>query len=108
MAELQALRAEVAATVAALQGLDQSCLAAEAALAAEAPPIEVYRSSRWGQRRDECFTALDRFSQQLTRVRAEAIRMHVDVEGRTLTEVAALIGRSRQFVTRLYHQAERD
>lgn len=102
------MRTEVTAMIAALEALDHSCVLAEAALEANAPPIVVYRSSRFAEARDEFFAALDRLSQQLTRVRAEGIRMHVDVEGRTLTEVAALIGRSRQFVTRLYRQAAQD
>ena len=108
VAELRDLRSELADTVAALEALERSCVLAEAALEAGAAPTEVYRTSGWGATRDQCFTALDRFSQQLTRVRAEAIRLHVDVEGRTFTEVATLIGRSRQFVTRLYRQAHQD
>lgn len=106
--ELGALRSDLADLMKALQGLDEACLVADGALRAGSTPIEVYLTSRFAPARDEFFAALDRFSQQLTRVRAEGIRLHVDVEGRSLTEVAALVGRSRQFVTRLYRQASSD
>jgi len=105
--ELGELRGAVAELVEAMAALDRSCVIAIDALVAEAPPIEVYRASQFGAARDEVFARLDDFSQRLTAVRAEAIRLHVDLEGRSLTEVAALIGRSRQFVTRLYRQASR-
>ena len=107
-AELASLRVSVGELVAALGELDGSCAIAIEALKANATPTTVYRTSRFSASRDEVFATLDRFSTQLTRVRAEAVRLHVDIEGRSLTEVAALIGRSRQFVTRLYRQASQD
>lgn len=103
--ELAALRASVAEAVEALGALDGSCVIALEALETDATPTTVYLTSRFPIVRDDVFAALDRFSQQLTRVRAEGVRLHVDLEGRSLTDVAALIGRSRQFVTRLYRQA---
>ncbi len=104
-AELADLRAVVADRVGTMAELDRACAVAIDALIAELPPTEVYRTSQFGVVRDAVFSRLDEFSRQLTAVRAEAIRLHVDLEGRSLTEVAALIGRSRQFVTRLYRQA---
>lgn len=105
VAELRGMRSEIMALTAALEALDRSCVVAEEALLADAAPIDVYRSSRFVEARDGIFAALDRFRDQMTRVRSEGIRLHVDVEGRSLTEVAALTGRSRQYVTRLYRQA---
>lgn len=103
--ELAALRRAAAEVTSVMAALDESCAVAIDALEADAPPIEVYRRSQFARARDDVFATLDSFSRQLTIVRAEAIRLHVDLEGRSLTEVAALIGRSRQFVTRLYRLA---
>jgi predicted transcriptional regulator len=106
--ELARTREEVAGLIAALQALDHACAQADDRLVAGAPPLEAHQASRFPQVRDELFAALDRFNQQLTALRAEGVRVMVDLEGRSLTEVATYVGRSRQFVTRLYRMAHRD
>lgn len=68
----------------------------------------LYSNRRSGERRDQMFEVLAEFDRTLTRTRAEAIRLMVDDEGMSLSEVARLVGRSRQFVTRLYRSAPAD
>jgi hypothetical protein len=107
-AELARVREEVALLTAALQSLSDACSRAEELLANGAAPLDAHQGARFPSVRDEVFERLDRFNQRLTALRAEGVRVMVDVEGRSLTEVAAYVGRSRQFVTRLYRMAGRD
>ena len=105
-AELGRVRDEVVALTAALQSLSDACSRAEELLRSGAPPLEAHQGSRFPAVRDELFERFDRFNHQLTALRAEGVRVMVDLEGRSLTEVAAYVGRSRQFVTRLYRMAK--
>lgn len=102
------MRKEIVRLTAALHTLDGACARADELLGAGASPLEAHQGSRFSNVRDELFSSLDRFNEQLTALRAEGIRALVEEEGRSLTEVAAYVGRSRQFVTRLYHLATRD
>jgi len=104
-AELARTRSVAAELAMALATLDAVCGDLRAALQRGTSPIEAYRSSRFDVVRDQYFAAVDRFHDQLTKMRSEGVRLLVEEEGQSLTEVAALIGRSRQFVTRLYRQA---
>ena len=99
------MRAAVAEMTAVLAALDRSCATAADVLESGASAVVAYQSSQFGTVRDEFFSTVDRFNRRLTALRAEGIRLLVEEEGRTLTEVAVLVGRSRQFVTRLYRQA---
>lgn len=92
----------------ALGLLDAACARADELLGAGAPPLAAHQESRFPRVRDEVFAALDRFNHQLTALRAEGVRVMVDIEGRSLTEVATFVGRSRQFVTRLYRMSPQD
>jgi predicted transcriptional regulator len=107
-AELARVRAEVVLLTAALQALSEACTRAEELLRSGAPPLEAHQTSRFPAVRDELFERFDRFNHRLTALRAEGVRVMVDIEGRSLTEVAAYVGRSRQFVTRLYRMAKED
>lgn len=91
---------------AALDALRASLTTADELLAAGMRASEAYRICRFATVRDEFFATFDGFNQRLTSMRAEGIRVLVDEEGRTLTEVASIIGRSRQFASRLYQQAK--
>lgn len=106
--ELARTREEVEGLTAALGLLDAACARADELLGTGAPPLVAHQESRFAHVRDELFAALDRFNHQLTALRAEGVRVMVDVEGRSLTEVATYVGRSRQFVTRLYRMAKQD
>ena len=106
--ELARVRDEAAALTAALQSLSEACARAEELLKSGAPPLEAHRGSHFPAVRDELFERFDRFNHQLTALRAEGVRVMVDIEGRSLTEVATYVGRSRQFVTRLYRMARGD
>jgi fructose-1-phosphate kinase PfkB-like protein len=105
-AEITRVQVASREVAAALEALQASCATADELLVAGSTPIEAYRACRFAAVRDEFFAAFDRFNQQLTVMRAEGVRLLVDAEGRTLTEVATIIGRSRQFASRLYHQAK--
>lgn len=107
-AELARVRDEVVALTAALQALSEACARAEQLLESGASPLAAHQGSRFPTVRDELFERMDRFNHQLTALRAEGVRVMVDVEGRSLTEVAAYVGRSRQFTTRLYRMAQGD
>jgi hypothetical protein len=106
--ELGRVRDEAAALTVALQSLSDACSRAEELLKSGASPLQAHQESRFSAVRDELFDRFDRFNHQLTALRAEGVRVMVDVEGRSLTEVAAFVGRSRQFVTRLYRSAQGD
>ena len=52
-------------------------------------------------------SALDRMHACLAAVRAEGVRLMVDEEGMSITDVAELVDRPRQLVSRLYAKAAR-
>lgn len=106
--ELARTREEVERLTTALSLLDAACARADELLGVGATPLVAHQESRFPQVRDELFAALDRFNHQLTALRAEGVRVMVELEGRSLTEVATYVGRSRQFVTRLYRMAKED
>lgn len=68
---------------------------------------DAYRKLGLREVRERAFSATRQFNSAFERTRASAIRLFVDEEGATFTDVARMVGRSRQFVTRLYHQAYR-
>lgn len=105
--ELARVREEVVGLTSALAALDAACAVADELLGQGASPLEAHQTARFAAVRDELFASLDRFNHQLTALRAEGVRVMVDEEGRSLTEVASYVGRSRQFVTRLYRMADR-
>ena len=69
------------------------------------PLSEVYDDGLTIERRNAMFGVLASFDRAFSRARVEAARIMIDDEGLSLSEVARLIGRSRQFVTRLYRSA---
>ena len=76
--------------------------AMRAGLAQDRGPLDLYVELDWAGARDQLFAAQDRFNRAYDLARAGAVRQVVDEEGASLTEVARTVGRSRQFVTRLY------
>jgi hypothetical protein len=94
--------AELAAVLHQLEDVvDEAVVALEAGGSAS----ESYRASGFNAVRDDLFAVQAKFDEAFTMVRAQGVRMAVDQEGASFTEVARLVGRSRQFVTRLYRQA---
>ena len=68
------------------------------------PMSELYRSHQLRHVRDTVYERLTTFERSFSSTRAWFVRTMVDDEGMSLTEVAAMLQRSRQFVTRLYKQ----
>lgn len=66
----------------------------------------VYLDRAAQERRDALFEAMAEFDRAMTRARIRSVRTMVDDEGMSLSEVARLVSRSRQFVTRLYRAAD--
>jgi hypothetical protein len=69
------------------------------------PLLDAYRTVGVNTARDRTFSAASAFDAAFATARAAGIRVLV-AEGMTLSEIARLMGRSRQFVTRLYRQGE--
>jgi hypothetical protein len=69
------------------------------------PLLDAYGTVGFNTARDRTFSASSAFDAAFAAARAAGIRVLV-AEGMTLSEIARLIGRSRQFVTRLYRQGE--
>jgi NADH:ubiquinone oxidoreductase subunit D len=55
---------------------------------------------------EEFIAALERMHHAVASARAESVRVMVDEEGLTLSDVAKLMNRPRQLVSRLYRSAE--
>ena len=58
------------------------------------------------RRRDEVYAAMRAVEAAMLELRAEGTRLLVDEEGFSISEVARLSLRSRQFTTRLYRRAK--
>lgn len=58
------------------------------------------------QQRDEVYAAMRAVEAAMLELRAESIRLLVDEEGLSISAVARLSLRSRQFTTRLYQRAK--
>ena len=87
-----------------LAAFEDVVAAMRAGLADGRAPLDLYVELDWASQRDRVFAARDRFNRAYDHARAGAVRQVVDEQGVTLTEVARTVGRSRQFVTRLYRQ----
>jgi hypothetical protein len=105
------LRARIEDVVAAsrdlrrvLDDLDGTAAGLLDALEQGRPMLEVYREAQLDQVRNRIYAAMRTFDESLQATRAVGIRLLVE-DGLTLSEVARLMGRSRQFVSRLYHAA---
>lgn len=66
------------------------------------PFNQIYRDQRIRDVRDTVYERLTAFERAFTATRSLGVRLMVDEDGMTLTEVSQLMRRSRQFVTRLY------
>ena len=66
------------------------------------PFNQIYRDHRIREVRDEVYERLTAFERAFNMTRAMGVRLMVDEDGMTLTQVSQLMKRSRQFVTRLY------
>lgn len=66
------------------------------------PFNQIYRDHRIRDVRDSVYERLTAFERAFTATRSFGVRLMVDEDGMTLTEVSHLMRRSRQFVTRLY------
>lgn len=91
--------------VEAIEHMDSVTDRAITELEAGSTATAAYAKSDFNPARDDVFAAFDAFEQAFNKVRALGVRMAVDDEGASFTEVGRLVGRSRQFVTRLYRQA---
>jgi predicted transcriptional regulator len=104
--ELARLRAAAGELAEALAVLDAASRQVEQRLVDGEGPLEAYRSVDFAAVHNALFESMDGVRRVYDATRGEAIRVLVEEEGRTLTEIARTVGRSRQFVTRLYHQAQ--
>ena len=91
-----------------LEGVEVACGGIISQVEAGLRPLDAYRSAEFTSVRDRLFAAQRAFDDAFTAARAEGIRLLVDDEGLSLTEVGRVVGRSRQFVTRLYRRAHAD
>jgi hypothetical protein len=66
------------------------------------PFNQIYRDQRIRDVRDTVYERLTAFERAFNATRSLGVRLMVDEDGMTLTEVSQLMRRSRQFVTRLY------
>lgn len=66
------------------------------------PFNQIYRDHRIRDVRDAVYERLTAFERAFTATRSFGVRLMVDEDGMTLTEVSQMMRRSRQFVTRLY------
>jgi len=72
------------------------------------PLVRLYDDGWTIDERDNLFAAMATFDRAFSRARGATVRLLVDQEGVSLSEVARMIGRSRQFVTRLYRTVDID
>lgn len=91
--------------VAALHDLEGTYDKVIGALDRGDPLLETYSEVGFNRARDLTFAATSGFDAAFGAARSAGIRVLVD-EGLSLSEIARLIGRSRQFVTRLYRQSD--
>lgn len=101
---LLALRGAAAYLTATLDRLDDTASRLVSMLDDGVTPSEAHRSVEFTAARDAVFSAIDRFDRAFANARAHGVRLLVEEEGLSLTDVGRLVGRSRQFVTRLYDQ----
>jgi hypothetical protein len=102
MEELRVATRRLAGALADLEGTYDEVIAS---LDRGDPLLETYGTVGFNRARDLTFAATSAFDAAFGAARAAGIRVLVD-EGLSLSEIARLMGRSRQFVTRLYRQAE--
>ena len=102
MEELRAATRHLASALAELEGTYDQVIAA---LDRGDPLLRTYGEVGFNHARDLTFAATSGFDAAFGAARAAGIRVLVD-EGLSLSEIARLMGRSRQFVTRLYRQAD--
>jgi len=99
---LDALRGAAADLRAALVDLESTALAVQRLRRRGVPFSQIYNDLHIRDLRDRVFERLTTFERAFNATRSLGVRMLVDEEGMTLTQVAHLMHRSRQFVTRLY------
>jgi hypothetical protein len=89
----------------ALAALGQLSIDIRAWIADGKPMFDAYEALDILTIRDNVFDAETELKRTLTAVRAESFRIMVEGEGQSLSAVARVTDRSRQFVTRLYEAA---
>ena len=103
-ARMEEMRAASLALRAVLEDLEVTAGGIIELLDEGKPLAEMYRSVGFDEVRDRVFAASSAFDTSFQNARAAGVRMLVE-DGMTFSQIARLMGRSRQFVSRLYRAA---
>ncbi|GAC1412273.1 MAG: hypothetical protein NVSMB57_07660 [Actinomycetota bacterium] len=103
-ASLRALAAARSALFQELISLESPIESSRSMRAEGLKGIEVAQALESPETRDRIVDALARFSTALARTRAEAVRVMIEEDGLTFTQIAEFTGRKRQLISKLYHE----